>query len=581
MLFGKLDMNPALNPAILDTATWDAGQAWRIVDMVDDTYWRSAFHALVAGTPLPRSDEISLFAGSSGEHQGNTFCLTALTDSQQVFIEIGSRQGASVLGQPAGVKALDNDLFVKMYGTNADTVDSYCRHIRPDRVPRALGATPRLGIGARMTTALWPAAYRAMHAGDFAANTIQNSIRELHLLEDLLARNPPEEIYYPGFGSVESGHTGSTFEGLWVYGVLDALKSESVPAYGADADHIKVAPGVAGISAAKRWLNAARYYTFFTLDVSPVLDYHALRVDSPSAAEAYLPARIKSDDERRAVLDHHQQARQIAGESYRFDEAALGRLVGKYWDALEALEELAAHISLVRNHQPFDLEFAIDERPPEIATCECITTDDEVAFVLSEIQRRGIRVTHLAPNFGVEKGVDYRCPDGLRGLEKRVGVQYRMAAEFDVMLDFHSGDDLTAKTRRLIGRATSGRSHFKISPEPQMIFAETVSDLAPELFQRWWGDALEYARREAAAGSQFAAECIREREAAGDAVPSVRDSIFHNFGFAFVGQRDASGRYLHREELYSLPASFYDEYQGRIEAYLCELAEDLFHPPAQ
>jgi hypothetical protein len=323
-------------------------------------------------------------------------------------------------------------------------------------------------------------------------------------------------------------------------------------------------------------LDAARYYTFFTLDVSDVLDYGALTV-GPAEAETYttqiLPAR-----ERRAVLAYHGQTRRIGGSDYRLDAAAVGRLVGKYWDALQALEHLTAHIYSLKGGDPFDLEFAIDEQPPEAPTCACITTDVEAAFVLLEMHRRQLPVTHLALNFGVEKGVDYRCPDGLAGLEERVRSQSRAAGEFGVMLDFHSGDDLSSTTRRIIGRATGGRNHFKISPEPQFIYAETMQDLYPDLFRSWWTDTLAYAQREAEAGSSFAAQCIAEYTGSGSNALSPRDPIFHNYGFAYVGRRDAEGQYVNRETLYGLSPDFYGEYQRRVESYLCLLARDLFDP---
>ena len=110
---------------------------------------------------------------------------------------------------------------------------------------------------------------------------------------------------------------------------------------------------------------------------------------------------------------------------------------------------------------------------------------------------------------------------------------------------------------------------------PQIMFAETVCDLHPELFRRWRDDALAYAKREAAGGSEFAATCIAEFQAS-ETAPSPHDIIFHNFGFAFVGKRDAAGQYLNRETLYSLPPAFYAEYRRRLVAYLCPLAEELF-----
>jgi hypothetical protein len=48
--------------------------------------------------------------------------------------------------------------------------EQYCRVLRPLNRPRALGATPRHGIGCRMTTLVWPGMFDALRRGNFAAN---------------------------------------------------------------------------------------------------------------------------------------------------------------------------------------------------------------------------------------------------------------------------------------------------------------------------------------------------------------------------------------------------------------------------
>ena len=575
MRFGKIGFDPAHNPAILDTAAWDEAAAVQMLAAVDADFWRAAREA-GRSDATPPAGPVTLYPGSAAVVEGSAWFLAGLPDAQQLFVAIGPERGESPPGPAIATIPVGPRERVAAYLTDAAIIDRYCRTIRPDKGPQPLAAIPRLGIGARMSAAMWPGVYRAMDQGRFAANTIQNSVRELELLENILAGKPPEAIYYPGFGVVEAGHTGATFEGLWTYGVLEALKSDGRFRYGADADHIKVLPGPAGLDWARHVLECARYYSFFTLDVSAVLDYAALAANA-GAAEEYLTSRIPDAGQRRALLAYHAAPRKIGGSDYRLDGPALGRLVGKYWEALAAAEALAGHIARLKNGRPFDLEFAIDERSPDVETCACITADEEVAFVLLEAQRRGLRFTHVAPNFGVEKGVDYRCGGGLAELESRVRSQHRIAEEFDVLLDFHSGDDLSSATCQVIGRATNGRNHFKIAPEPQMLFAKTVRDFYPDLFRRWWEESLAYARREAAAGSQFAADCIRQQEAAGQA-PSPADPIFHNFGFGFVGRRGPDGAYLNRETLYSLSPEFYRAYQDRLFAYLCALAEDLFDP---
>ncbi len=87
--------------------------------------------------------------------------------------------------------------------------------------------------------------------------------------------------------------------------------------------------------------------------------------------------------------------------------------------------------------------------------------------------------------------------------------------------------------------------------------------------------------RQGAAGSAFAAECVRQYEAAGDREPSVHHSVFHHYSFAFVGRRNADGQFLQREEFYDLSAAFYRAYQDRVARYLGDLAEELLSPASR
>ena len=577
MRFNKLEIDPSKNPAILDTATWDPGQAWRSLQSLNATYWSLLKTAGLEGQPLPTTGKFKPYPGSCTSWRDSLYLLGELADGQQVLVELGAGQGEAILGKALGKVSLPVDYQIAIYRTELDAVANFVRIIHPHKGPRVMGAVPRLGIGNRTTTAAWPVIYRAMHRGDFAANAIQNSMRELNVLDDLLTGRPAEQNYGPNFGTIESGHTGSSFEGLWLYGVLEALKADTLPRYGADADHMQVKRGTDHISRAKRALNAARHYTFYTMDVSDILDYQALTA-SPALAEDRLAQKIPDPTQRTAVLAYHRQPLRVGGTSYVADETTTGRLVGKYWDGLNAMQELVDHLRQIKDGQPFDLEFAIDEAPPGVPACDAITTDAELVFVIREAWRRELPLTHVACNFGIEKEFDYRCPDGLPGLEARVQVQSQIAAESDIMLDFHSGDDLSRDTRCAIGRATQGQNHFKISPSLQLLFAEVLSEIHPRRFHAWWDATLAYARREAEAGSPLAVECLRAFESGGDQRPGAHHRVFHHYGFAFVGRRDARGQFLHRESLYGLSPIFYDEYSSSVEGFLCQIAEELFQP---
>jgi hypothetical protein len=144
------------------------------------------------------------------------------------------------------------------------------------------------------------------------------------------------------------------------------------------------------------------------------------------------------------------------------------------------------------------------------------------------------------------------------------------------MLDFHSADDLSAPTRAALRRATRGQLHYKVSPMLQLLFADVLQMYHPDLFLRWWNDALDYARREAESGSDFAAECLRAYESSSDRTPSRHHQVFHHFSFAYVGRRNAVGQLAVREEFYTLSPEFYRAYQLCIADYIGTLAADLF-----
>ena len=605
MRFGRLEIDPALSPGVLNTATWDRAAACAAVAAADPAYWPALLGAAEMGAALPPAAGLAPHPASVAWRGNALYCLTGLTDGQQVLLEAGPDLGESPLGAgiwnsllPAqgGGPQHPPAILLRVHPTDAPVLDRFFRQIAPDKGPRALGPVPRLGVGTRMTTAVWPAIWEAMDFGGFAANAIQNSVRELNFLETLLEAWPAERNIAFGFGTIEAGYTGSSFEGLWVSGVLDALKhgpqlhperspvtppghperrpagpqSKDALRYGADADHIQVKRGPDGLARAKRMLDATRYYSFYTLDVSDVLDYDALSGRAN-------PARVPHTSVLRDVLAYHGEPRRIGGFDYRPDAAMVERLAGKYWAALDAVDTLRDYICDLKGGHDFDLELSIDEHPNDVPTFDCLTSETELIFVLLEAQRRGIPLTHIAPNFGVEKGTDYRGADGLAGFEARARSLCRIAEEQGVMADFHSGDDLSAAARQAIGRATGGRNHFKVSPNLQLLFGEVLASHHPALFRRWWEDALAYARAEAAAGSAFAAQCLAavDPSRAGDPVTLAHDAVFHHFSFAFVGRRDARGQFICREEFYDLSPAFYEAYRARIVEYLLELAADL------
>ncbi len=574
--FGRITLDPAVNPAILDTLTWDAASLHKSVHAAGTSFWQSAARSARAGGSLPSRHGVRLIERSSGRIGNNLVVLGECKDGQHFIACFGGGAHERFEGLVEKFD-LSDGLSVGLYPADSRTINAVYSRAAPNKLPTALGYKGRLGIGTRMSRLCFPGIWSGIARCHFAANIIQNSCRELNLLDNVLGAQPSCAIYYPGFGLVPEGHTGSTFEGLWLCGTVESLKRGDGTPYGADADHIMVKRGADGLETAKKLVDAARYYSFYTLDVSDLLEY-----DPPGGKAGsgdLMKEHVPESAIRRDLAAYYRETRSVARQRFSFDEAELSVLVAKYWNALGTVEKLSRYIGEVHRGAPVDLELSIDEHPPEIHAFDCITTDKELFFLLSETRRRGIPLTHVAPNFGVEKLVDYRYKDGLPGLTERVGRQHEIAESFHVMLDCHSGDDLSSATRRAFSAATRGQIHYKISPRLQTIFGEVVHNCHPEFFKEWWDDTVQSAEESAREGSEFARKCLADYRGAPDAAPDPKHVLFTSYCFATVGKRDPSGRYVHRDKFYSLSRECGEAYEKRIAEYLCALSDDLFYPP--
>ena len=105
MLFGALDLDPAVNPAVLDTATWDTDKAWKAVQAIPCD-WLALEKAVAAKVDFPPNRGCALYTGSAAIRDNSAFILAGLDDGQQVFLEIGRGDGSHILGPPLGRIAL-------------------------------------------------------------------------------------------------------------------------------------------------------------------------------------------------------------------------------------------------------------------------------------------------------------------------------------------------------------------------------------------------------------------------------------------------------------------------------------------
>lgn len=573
--FNALKIDPKYNPAVLNTATWDESYLSHELSFFQSIP-RQARTITNIGDALPNG--IQVIMQSHASFAGRDWFLCESKDGQYLFISLGALDD-SILGAPFFTKKLDETSFLSAYPAKDSVIDRFITLIQPEKAPKPLGAIPRLGIGNRHTTTIWPGIWKAMQNKNFAANAIQNSVRELHRLQTLLDGEPSRVNHLYSFGKMKEGHTGSTFEGLWTAGVLSALKTSGKILYGADADHLQVKRGTEGVSRTKKLIDSARYFTFYTMDVSDILDYSALTSLSFADIRSQVEKSIPSASLRAELVDFHKRNGLSAprGSSLQeLNEETIIRFICKYWGALDALTDLDSYLKNLKQGRGYDLELSIDETPSDFSVFKAITTNEELQFLINEIHRRDIAVTHIAPNFGVEKGVDYRAPGGLPSLEHRVSQQIEIASNRGIMLDCHSGDDLSRQTRRVFGRATNGKIHFKVSPYLQVLYAKTLEKTNPQDFRIWWDDTLAYARESAEQGSSTAIESLGLLTASDRQLPSANHLFFREYNFATVGKRDDEGNFLFRPMFYSQGSEFQAELDQAIEGFLCECAEDLF-----
>ena len=90
MKFGKLEIDPAVNPAVLDTATWDAERAGQIVQSIGPEYWHTVLQALAEAQSLPVDERCTVYRGSWAPREASVFFLARLSDGQHVFLELGA-----------------------------------------------------------------------------------------------------------------------------------------------------------------------------------------------------------------------------------------------------------------------------------------------------------------------------------------------------------------------------------------------------------------------------------------------------------------------------------------------------------
>lgn len=242
--------------------------------------------------------------------------------------------------------------------------------------------------------------------------------------------------------------------------------------YGADGDHLKTKKDI---------LDAlAIGVSMITLDSSDHIagDILDLSDDALLARYLALPESLRESYEARYL----KEAFPVKDLAFSFSRKDLMENVLIYDKALDFMEDV--HHSIIKTYdRPLDFEISIDETA---------TPTDPLAhfFIGKELERRGVRVTTLAPRFigEFQKGVDYM--GDLDAFLADFKIHVAIAHAFGYRLSIHSGSDKFS-IFPLIAEHTGGNFHVKTAGTNWLEALRVIARKEPVLYRRLHAFALQ------------------------------------------------------------------------------------------
>jgi hypothetical protein len=237
--------------------------------------------------------------------------------------------------------------------------------------------------------------------------------------------------------------------------------------WGADADHLKSPEDLPPFVRAG--------YTFFTVDPGA-------HVDNAAAGDPLPVLKAKAHDldiEQLNSLYLHTPDDPAWG---RFDPETLLRAAVKYGSAIA--HTVTMYQRLAELLDDFDFEVSVDET-------DAPTTPLEHFFIASELTRRGVRFTSLAPRFigRFEKGVDYI--GDLEALDAEMARHAAVTAHFGTYkISLHSGSDKFS-VYPLLAKHWGRRIHVKTAGTSYLEALRTIGTANPEFMKEIYTFARE------------------------------------------------------------------------------------------
>ncbi|GAB1475581.1 D-tagaturonate epimerase UxaE [Bacillota bacterium] len=182
-------------------------------------------------------------------------------------------------------------------------------------------------------------------------------------------------------------------------------------------------------------------------------------------------------------LKTKEDIREALDEGYTMITLDCSEQMGSGMSGIVNYAEDVYYELILAQGRPIDFELSIDETGT-------VTTAADHLYVASELLKRKVHITSLAPRFVGEfqKGIDYI--GDISEFHEHVKLHAEIAKSFGYKLSIHSGSDKFS-VFPLIGRTTGGMLHVKTSGTNWLEAVRIIALMNPGLYRRMHNKALE------------------------------------------------------------------------------------------
>lgn len=469
-------------------------------------------------------DGVTVYEQSVEESGGSTFALVNDADSERrLYVE-----GPAESDFEDGTQADEGAIFPLTYANAMALSDVF-----PWLEPTTAGLESAFGFGDRIGLAT-PGHVRAVRDTDLVPVLAQQSIREMERTN----RSPEEVMTTAIFGVFEENYEDG---------------------FVADADHLMAREDVENTAEAG--------FTMFTCDPSE----HVV-ADADSMSDDEVEAAFEDLDDSEAILDRY------AGETFEaeandhtwsdsFSGVELERAAVKYYAAIEFADDMYDWVSEAVDGE-FDFEVSVDET-------ETPTTPLEHAFIASELDRRGIEATSVAPRFvgSLEKGIDYI--GDLDEFEASLQTHVAIAETYGpYRLSLHSGSDKFS-IYPYFHQYASDRQHVKTAGTSYLEAVRVIAETDPDLYREIHEFALERFDEDKKTYhvNTDLSKVPDIDDLADDELPQILDQndgrqLLHITYGSVLSTRDEDGEYRFKDDFMATLREYEDTHYDFLESHL-------------